>query len=462
MVDCADLRPLGLFRGLTDEQVTELAHEVGEVRIEPGVALFRQGDPADDWWVLLEGAIDLKRHIGQEDMVMARMETPGQWAGGFRAWDEQASYFASGVGAQPGRVARLPAPALRRLTDAWFPFGAHFIMGVVTTVRSVEATGRQRASLVTLGQLSAGLAHELNNPAAAAARNVDALETAGSALESSLEKLVRARITAPQLAKLEDLRLRAAATAAPLSALAVSDLEDDLTDWLEDHDVQQAWLLAPALAAAGVDRAWCEEAAGVLGQPALAAGLEWVSNSISMKNLLAEVKACTGRIFELVAAMKSYSQMDRASMQRVDVTEGLESTLVVLGHRIPPGVAVVREYAQTPVVEAYPGELNQVWTNIIENAVDAMDGTGTLRVSTRADGDGAVVEIADTGPGMSPAVAARAFEPFFTTKPVGKGAGLGLDIARRIIEERHSGTIAIDSAPGSTVLRVRLPSRPRR
>ena len=200
----------------------------------------------------------------------------------------------------------------------------------------------------------------------------------------------------------------------------------------------------------------------MLGQPALAAGLEWVSNSISMKNLLAEVKACTGRIFELVAAMKSYSQMDRASMQRVDVTEGLESTLVVLGHRIPDAVTVTRDYGETPVIEAYAGELNQVWTNIIENAVDAMDGTGTLRVSTRADGDGAVVEIADTGPGMSPAVAARAFEPFFTTKPVGKGAGLGLDIARRIIEERHSGTIAIDSAPGSTVLRVRLPSRPRR
>jgi signal transduction histidine kinase len=291
---------------------------------------------------------------------------------------------------------------------------------------------------------------------------VDALQAAGSALESSLEKLVAARITAPQLAQLEQLRRRAAAGSAPLSALALADREDDLTDWLEDHDVLQAWLLAPALAASGVDRAWCEEAAGVLGQAALTAGLEWVSNSISMNNLLTEVKESTGRIFELVAAMKSYSQMDRASLQRVDVQEGLESTLVVLGHRIPQGVTIVRDYAQTPIVEAYPGELNQVWTNLVDNALEAMDGAGTLRVAARADGDAVVIEITDTGPGMPAAVAARAFEPFFTTKPVGKGAGLGLDIARRIVEERHGGTIAIDSRPGETVLRVRLPSRPPR
>ena len=201
----------------------------------------------------------------------------------------------------------------------------------------------------------------------------------------------------------------------------------------------------------------------MLGQAGLAPGLEWVSNSISMNNLLAEVKESTARIFELVGAMKSYSQMDRSSVQRVDVREGLESSLVVLGHRIPQGVEVVRDYAaQTPVVEAYPGELNQVWTNIIDNALDAMDGKGTLRVAVRAENGAALVEIADTGPGMPPAIAARAFEPFFTTKPVGQGAGLGLDNARRIVEERHGGTITIDSRPGDTVLRVRLLSRPRR
>ena len=463
MFDVADLRPIRLFEGLSDGQVAELAAAADDVPIDPGVLLFREGDPAEVWWVLVDGAIDLHRYIGQEDMVVARMQTSGQWAGGFRAWDEHGVYLASGVGVQPGRVLRLPAQALRRLTDTWFPFGGHLIAGTFTTARSIEATARQRASLVTLGKVSAGLAHELNNPAAAATRAVDALQATTSALESSLEKLAAARITAPQFEELENLRHRAAAAIAPLGPLALADLEDDLTSWLEDHDVLQAWLLAPALAAAGVDRAWCEQAVGVLGQGALAAGLEWVSNSISMKNLLAEVKESTGRISELVGAMKSYSQMDRASLQRVNVQEGLESSLVILGHRIPHGVTVVRNYAaQAPVVEAYAGELNQVWTNLIDNALDAMDGAGTLRVALRDDDGAALVEVADTGPGMPPEVAARAFEPFFTTKPVGKGAGLGLDVARRIVEERHGGTIAIDSRPGETVLRVRLPNRARR
>ena len=173
------------------------------------------------------------------------------------------------------------------------------------------------------------------------------------------------------------------------------------------------------------------------------------------------MKESTRRISELVAAVKSYSQMDRASMQRIDVTEGIESTLVMLGHKLRDGVTVVRDYgADVPRIEAYAGELNQVWTNLIDNAVDAMDGAGTLRVATRADGDAVVVEIGDTGPGMPPQVAARAFEAFFTTKDVGKGTGLGLDIARRIVVERHGGTIAIDSQPGQTVLRVRIPVRP--
>ena len=186
-----------------------------------------------------------------------------------------------------------------------------------------------------------------------------------------------------------------------------------------------------------------------------------MANTFSVATLLDEVKESTRRISELVAAVRSYSQLDRASLQRVDVTEGLDSTLVMLGHKLGDGVTVVREYdAGVPPIEAYAGELNRVWTNLIDNAVDAMEGMGTLRVATRADGDGVVVEIADTGPGMPPEVAARAFEAFYTTKDVGKGTGLGLDIARRIVEDRHSGTITIDSHPGATVLRVRLPVRP--
>jgi signal transduction histidine kinase len=186
-----------------------------------------------------------------------------------------------------------------------------------------------------------------------------------------------------------------------------------------------------------------------------------VASTLAVAALLAEVKASTRRISELVAAVRSYSQMDRASMQHIDVADGLESTLVMLGHKLGDGVRVVREYgAGVPRIMAYAGELNQVWTNLIDNAVDAMDAAGTLRVATRVEGDHVVVEIGDTGPGMPPEVAARAFEAFSTTKDVGKGTGLGLDIARRIVVERHGGTVTIDSQPGKTVLRVRLPVRP--
>jgi signal transduction histidine kinase len=234
--------------------------------------------------------------------------------------------------------------------------------------------------------------------------------------------------------------------------------------WLDQHGVPDAWRLADNLVAGGIDAAWCERAHEALGASALAPGLEWVAATVASKTLLSDLKDAVRRISELVAAVRSYSQMDRASAQRIDVRDGLESTLTMLGHKLKSGVTVVREYADLPQIEAYPGELNQVWTNLIDNAVDAMDGQGTLTVRTRGQGDWVIVEIADTGPGMPPEVAARAFEPFFTTKDVGRGTGLGLDIARRIVVERHGGLIDIDSpaAEGKgTVMRISLPLKPR-
>ena len=223
----------------------------------------------------------------------------------------------------------------------------------------------------------------------------------------------------------------------------------------------RGWLIAPPFAAAGVDVAWCERAGALLTGGPLEAGLEWVAASLSMSTLLAEVQESTGRVSDLIGVIRSYSQLDRAALQWTDVAEGLESTLVMLAGRLPAGVTVVRDYgADVPRVEAYAGELNQVWTHLIDNALDAMRGTGTLRVSTRAAaGAGVLVEMADTGPGMSEEVRAHAFDPFYTTKEVGQGTGLGLDISRRIVVERHGGEIGIDSAPGRTVLRVTLPRR---
>lgn len=456
-----ELRPLPIFDGLADDQLAELVAGGTEVRVEPGVELFREGEHADFWWLLVDGAIDLVRHVGREDTVVARMDVPGRWAGGFRAWDEHGVYLATGRGATAGRVLRVPAEVLRERSDAWFPFGGHLIQGLYRTARSIESTARQRESLVTLGTLAAGLAHELNNPASAATRAVDALQTASKALVAAMGRLAGEELPSGRLAALDALRHELAPRPPDPDPLARADREQALASWLTRHGVERAWTIAPPLAAAGADPAWCERAAAVLEGPALQPGLEWVASTFSVATLLDEVKESTRRISELVAAVRSYSQLDRASLQRVDVTEGLDSTLVMLGHKLGDGVTVVREYdAGVPPIEAYAGELNRVWTNLIDNAVDAMEGMGTLRVATRADGDGVVVEIADTGPGMPPEVAARAFEAFYTTKDVGKGTGLGLDIARRIVEDRHGGTITIDSHPGATVLRVRLPVRP--
>jgi signal transduction histidine kinase len=456
-----ELRALSLFDGLTGDQIGDLVAGSTEVRIEPGVELFREGEHADSWWVLLDGAIDLVRHIGREDTVVGKMDVPGRWAGGFRAWDEHGVYLATGRGAADGRVLRVPAEVLHQWFSAWFPFGRHLIEGLYRTARSIESTARQRESLVSLGTLAAGFAHEINNPAAAAARAVDALEAECQTLLSSVSRLAHDDISARQFAAIDALRREIEPRAAVQDPLALADHEDALSSWLSRHGIARDWMIAPPLAAAGVDIAWCERAAAVLAGSALQPGLEWVASTFAVATLLSEMKESNRRISGLVAAIKSYSQMDRASMQHIEVTEGLESTLAMLGHKLGAGVTVVRDYgSEVPRIDAYAGELNQVWTNLIDNAVEAMDGAGTLRVASRTEGDDVVVEVGDTGPGMPPQVAARAFEAFYTTKEVGQGIGLGLDIAQRIVVERHGGTISIDSRPGETVLCVRIPVRP--
>ena len=457
----SELRSVDLFGGLTDQQLSELVAGSTEISLRPGLELFREGEHADFWWVLLDGVVDLVRRVGREETIVAKMDVPGRWAGGFRAWDDQGVYLATGRAATTGRVLRIPAEVLREWVSAWLPLGGYLIEGLYRTARSIEATARQRQSLVTLGTLAAGLAHEINNPAAAAVRAVDALEDACQALLASVSQFAAQRVSAQQLGALDMLRQELTRPPVALDALALADQEETLASWLTRHGVGREWEIAPSLAAAGADLGWCDRAASILDGPALEPCLEWVASALSVAPLLAEMKESSRRISALITAVKSYSQMDRASMQRTDVTEGLESTLVMLSHKLGNSVTVVRDYGTgIPPIQAHVGELNQVWTNLIDNAVEAMDGKGVLRLSTRAEQDDVVINVVDTGPGMPPGVASRAFEAFFTTKEAGKGTGLGLDIARRIITERHGGTIAIDSRPGRTILRVRIPVRP--
>lgn len=282
-------------------------------------------------------------------------------------------------------------------------------------------------------------------------------------LLSALRHLANEDITAAQFTALDASREELGDVTPRLSPLAMADREEEILAWLEAQGVERAHLVGPALAAGGADVAWCERVRLTVPNAALGPALEWVAASLTTRLLLAEVGEATGRISALVSAVKSYSQMDRASQQLTDVRDGIESTVVMLGHMLREGVVVERDYASdVPEINAYPGELNQVWTNLISNAVDAMQGHGTIAIAARRDedGDGVVVEVRDSGPGMPPDVLRRAFDPFFTTKDVGKGTGLGLDIARRIVVQRHGGDINIESQPGHTVVRVRLPARP--
>ena len=449
---------LYVFEGLPADRLATLFNASTEVAFAAGEVLWHAGTPAVYWWVLLDGRIELVRGTPQHEWAVAGvLERPGDWGGGFRAWSPVGSYFTSGRAASAGRVLRVPSAELRELTLDLFPLGAHVLDAFFQTILSFEATSRQQQAMVALGQLAAGLAHELNNPASAATRSVEALQATTADLQQSLRGLARGSMSPEQFAALDDLRRDIGPSIAPAESVLLASREDEVTSWLEQHGVGSAWRIAPALAAAGSDVPWLERAAAMLTPSLLAPGLDWVANVLTIESLIAEVKESTRRISTLVNDMRSYSQLDRAPHQVIDVTEGLDSTVAMLKDRLH-GITVVREYAAgLPRIDAIPAELNQVWTNLIVNAVDAMGGGGTLRLSTHAGDDDVIVEVHDTGTGMPPEVRDHAFDPFFTTKDVGKGTGLGLDISRRIVVDRHHGTIEIESRPGETALRVRLP-----
>lgn len=461
-MDFDELRGLFIFDKLDDDHLRTLMEGSAEVPFEPGQLLFVQGEPADYWWALLEGRVELvRRAAGREEKVAYVFDTPGQWGGGLRAWtDDRVSYVASLRGASHGRALRVPVAVLRATVQDAQPLGFHLLIAFFSSLRSFEAESREWESLVALGRMSAGLAHELNNPAAAAARSADALQQTSEEMMSSLVDMACEAMSADEFIKLDALRRELSPQGGGTDSVVLADREDAITTWLDAHEVDKSWELAPLLAAAGADIEWLERAREVCPGHLLGTALAWVASALSTQSLIGEVKEATGRISALVADVRSYTQVGRSALQEIDVTEGLESTVSMLGHRLRPGVTVTRNFdSAVPKIEANPAELNQVWTNLIGNAIDAMNGSGTLTLSTRSDGDDVVVDVADSGSGITPEVKARIFDAFFTTKDVGKGTGLGLGIARQIVVERHRGSIDVDSEPGHTVFHVRLPRR---
>jgi signal transduction histidine kinase len=459
------LRELFLFEKLSDEQLAWLA-ERGEVRSYPaGVTVYAAGEPATRLFVLLEGTLSMSVRGGGTEIETVRTDYRGAYAGAFFAYMDvpSARSYSSTVRAVTGcRFWELPADDFGWAMREWFPMATHMLEGFAIQGTATQEMVSTRERLVALGTVTAGLTHELNNPATAATRATAALHERLAGLWDQLAALTNGELATGQLAVLVDLVRQALgrrAELAPLSPLQASDREDELGGWLEEHGVAGAWDLTSPLVAAGVDAGRLEQVAASVPAELLPQAVGVLAVACESESLLDEVEEAAGRISTLIGAAKQYTQMDRSPLQHLDVHDGLESTLTMLGHKLGTGIEVVRDYDRSlPKLAAYEGELNQVWTNLIDNAVDAMNGSGILTVRTGRDGDRVLVEIGDTGPGIPEPVAAHIFEPFYTTKPVGKGTGLGLDICWRIVVQRHGGDLSVTSTPGDTRFQVLLPT----
>jgi signal transduction histidine kinase len=460
-----ELRSLFLFEALSPERLEWLCRRGRVEQVMTG-PVFVEGQPAACLYVLLDGEIELTRRVGGEDLQVAKTAQRGVYAGAVRAYLGAGApqvYVNSMDVTQPARFFVLDAVDFGALMRDWFPMALHLLEGLFSGISAAQQMAAARERLLALGTLSAGLTHELNNPAAAAVRATATLRERVAGMRHKLGLVAAGpwdRGALESLIGLQEDVAERVAKAPALGPIETADAEDAVGDWLDAHGVAAGWELAPTFVQAGLDTAWLDLVADTVADPSVLEGaVRWLNYTIETELLMNEIQDSTQRISALVAAAKQYSQLDRAPYRTVDVRELLDSTLVMLGAKFGAGVAVVKEYdASLPEIPAYPAELNQVWTNLIDNAVHAMGGVGTLTVRIRRDGpEHLVVEIADTGPGVDPGIRSRIFEPFFTTKPVGEGTGLGLDISWRIVVNKHHGDLQVQSQPGQTVFRVRLP-----
>ena len=455
MVDKSELRRVQEFADLPDDQLDWFLSQAQEIGLKAGDVYSRQGDPADAMFVVLEGHLQGRGELGGETFVFDL--EPGDVTG-VLPFSRMKQFTMGGRAITDGRALRFPASMFPELVQK-MPVLTQRLVGLMSDrIRETTRLEQQRDRLASLGKLSAGLAHELNNPASAAKRAASQMREILKKIKNASLELGRRDLSPTQKSEIE--KLEASFTqpdVIPPDALTMSDLEDQIDSLLRSHGQNDLWQLAAELARRNINPEMVESLFANLDGDTARAALVRIAASVEIASLLHEIESSTSRISDLVGAIKEYTHMDQAPILNVDVVKSLETTLTILNHKLKQGVAVQRDYHGIPLlVNSFGSELNQVWTNIIDNAIDAMHGKGELRIRTYSDEGCAVVEITDNGPGIPEEVQPHIFEPFFTTKGVGAGTGLGLDTVQRIVK-KHRGNIQVTSKPGETRFQVWLP-----
>jgi signal transduction histidine kinase len=455
MVISSELLRFPTFAGLPEEQIAWFLGQSQELNLRAGDVYVRQGDPADAMFVILEGDFQWRGEFAGETFVIA--SNVGDVTGTL-PFSRMKQFTVTGRAVTDGRILRFPASSFPDLIQKMPELAKRLVGLMADRIREATRLEQQRDRLAGLGKLSAGLAHELNNPASAARRAAAQLRDTLKRIKDASHELGRRELTLAQKSEIEKLETSfIQKDDPPPDALTMSDLADQIDSLLRSHGQDDLWGLATELAQRGIKPSALESVFENVDRDTARAALVRIAASVEIANLLKEIESSTARISDLVRAIKEYTYMDQSPVQNVDVVKSVETTLTILNHKLKRGITVQRDYQPLPfLVDSFGSELNQVWTNLIDNAIDAMSGKGELRVRAYRDDGCVVVEIGDNGSGISPEVKPHIFEPFFTTKGVGEGTGLGLDTVQRIVR-KHRGNIQVTSKPGDTLFQVRLP-----